>query len=259
MPLRTIIVDDERIARESLKLTLLEHCPEIEIVGIAQSGIEALKLIRELSPELLFLDVQMPEMSGFELLQAVPEKNFSVVFCTAHNEHAIKAIKAGAFDFLLKPVDEDELKETVKKLVEHAQKNKGSDTQAVSNENNMEKLLKNLYLVKNFQRITIPEARGYKIVDIDKIVLFEGNNNYTNVHCTDGKVILSTKTLKEFEQIIDGRLFFRVHKSYIINLSHLNEFVNHDGTYVVMSNKVQIPVSRSKTAELFQIVNWSNK
>lgn len=257
MALKTLIVDDEKIARESLKFTLLENCPEIEIIGVADSAAAALNIIKEQSPELLFLDVQMPDMDGFGLLNAITDRNFSVVFITAHNEHAIKAIKAGAFDYLLKPVDDDELKATVKKVIEFRQKNSNNSDRNEESKNNMQKLMKDLYLVKNFQRITIPEAHGYKIIDIDNIVLFEGNNNYTNVHLTDGKTILSTKTLKEYESIVDGRLFFRVHKSYIINLSHLTEFINQDGAYVVMSNKVKIPVSRAKTAELFQIVNWS--
>jgi len=248
MKLQALIVDDERIARESLNAALLENCPEIQISGLCSSAQEAKEFLSKNKVDIVFTDIQMPGTNGIDFINSISDRKFSVVFVTAFNHYAIKAIRSAAFDYLLKPVDEAELRSTIKRLIEHHNSNtKKEDDRS---QPQLDELLKTLRLSKNFSKITIPHSKGYKAIDTDDILFLEGNNNYTNVHLSDGSILLSTRTMKELEAQLDPGLFYRAHKSYLINLFHFREYLTEDGGYAVMSNKFRVPVSRGKGPEL---------
>ncbi len=254
--LKAIIVDDERLAREHLKAILNEVCPEINVIATADSAESAREMINIHSPDVLFLDIEMPKETGMDFLNSLTNRKFSVVFVTAYNQYAIKAVKTNAFDYLLKPIDKDELRVTVNNLIAyHAQANNTlSDSEA---KEKLIALLRNISLVKNIQKVAIPYSKGYKVIDTDDIILLEGNNNYTNIYLKDSPVILSTKTLKDYEtNILDDQLFFRAHKSYLINLIHFKEFIYEDGGYIVLSNKMKIPIARGKSPLLLERITY---
>ena len=258
--MKAIIVDDEKIARLSLKAALHKYCPEVEVLGLAESSKVAKEMIAQHHPDVVFLDIQMPGEDGFDFVNSLTNKDFLIVFVTAFNQYAIKAIKVSAFDYLLKPVDENELKETVQKLHEQLNTHKKDDIyRHLNNKINLQFLLRNLFLARNIHKLTIPHSRGYKVVNMDEILFFEGNNNYSNVHLSDETIFLSTRTLKEFEKTLDNQLFFRVHKSYLINLFHLKELISKEGGYIIMTNGKEIPVARGKSSVLLQKINIFDK
>lgn len=253
--LKALIIDDEKLARNHLKAIIEETCPEINIIAMADSADAAREVISTLSPDVIFLDIEMPQENGIDFLNSIKNRKFSVVFVTAYNQYAIKAIKSNAFDYLLKPIDTDELRTAVNNLiVYHTQPNNTlSDTEE---KEKLITLLRNISFVKNIQKVTIPYAKGYKVIDTDDIIVLEGNNNYTNIYLKDNPAILSTRTLKDYEtNILDHLLFFRAHKSYLINLIHFKEFLYEDGGYIVMSNKMKIPISRGKSNILLERIN----
>lgn len=255
--LKVLIVDDEAPGREHLKAALSEACPEISVVAVADSAAAARELILKHSPDILFLDIEMPKENGMDFLNSFTDRKFSVVFVTAYNQYAIKAIKAHAFDYLLKPIDEDELKKTVQNLIAyHSQVS--NTTSLLQVKDRLTMLLRNFSLARAVQKVAIPYSKGYKVIDTDDIILLEGNNNYTNIYLKDAPLLLSTKTLKDYEiNILDEQLFFRVHKSYLINLLHFKEFLYEDGGYIVMSNKMKVPIARGKSSLLLEKITFS--
>ncbi len=216
MKLRTLIVDDEALARENLKLLLLDHCDEIEVIGIADSADMARKLIKELAPQVVFLDIRMPSgTEGFDLLDSLPEKNFQVVFVTAFKEFAVRAFHANAIHYILKPIDIDDLKSAVKKLVATQESFRNNDESLSSYIRSLENLTKSMNQVLPSQRITIHHAKGFKIVDPSDIMYLEGEGNYTNIYFSDGTQYVDTRSLGIYESILDPKKFFRVHKSHM--------------------------------------------
>jgi two-component system LytT family response regulator len=249
MKLRTLIVDDEAPARENLKLLLIEHCPEIEVIGMADSVASAQKLIKELSPQVLFLDICMPSgTEGFDLLDSLPEKNFQVVFVTAFKDYAIKAFHANAIHYLLKPIDIDDLKAAVKKLVFNQELFRNNNENLHSYIKSLENLTKSMNPALPSQRITINHAKGFKIVDPSDIMYLEGEGNYTKIHFSDGGQYTDTRSLGIYEDILDPKKFFRIHKSHIVNILCVKEFLNDDGSFAVMKNGTRIAISRLRLA-----------
>lgn len=254
--LKAIIVDDEKLARNHLKAIIDETCPEINVIAMADSASTARELIEIHTPDVLFLDIEMPKESGIDFLSSIKNRKISIVFVTAYSQYAIKAVKANAFDYLLKPIDQDELRVTVSNLLAHHNQinNKLSESEA---KEKLIALLRNISHIKNIQKVAIPHSKGYKVIDTDEIILLEGNNNYTNIYLKDSPVILSTKTLKDYEtNILDEQLFFRAHKSYLINLIHFKEFIYEDGGYIVLSNKMKIPIARGKSSLLLERITY---
>jgi two-component system LytT family response regulator len=223
----TIIIDDEQYGRTNFEYLLKTYCPEVEITASATSAQEAKGLILKHNPDTIFLDISMPVVDGFDLLQSIPERNFSVVFVTAHGEYGIKALKAGAIDYLLKPVSISELKGTVIKLIAEKQK-------------------KQQIQVSIQSKIALNCFQETSIHDLNDIIRLEADDNYTKVHLKDKKQIVLSKTLKHFDCILEDKDFFRIHKSHIINLHHIKEYSSSDGGYVVMSDSVRLIVSRRR-------------
>lgn len=254
MRLRTLIVDDEAPARENLKLLLTDHCPEIEVVGVADSVKTAQKLIKELAPQVVFLDICMPSgTEGFDLLDSLPEKNFQVVFVTAFKDYALKAFHANAIHYILKPIDIDDLKAAVKKLVSTQELFRNNNENLNSYIRSLENLTKSMNPALPSQRITINHAKGFKIVDPSDIVYLEGEGNYTKIYFSDGTQYVDTRSLGIYEDILDPKKFFRIHKSHIVNTLFVNEFLNTEGSFVIMKNGTRLAISRLRLGGFLEL------
>jgi two-component system LytT family response regulator len=241
--IKAIIIDDEQDAREGLKLSIEKSCPEISILALCESPEIGIKKIHELRPELVFLDVQMPRLSGFDLLEKFETINFEVIFVTAFDKYAIKAIKFSALDYLLKPVDVEELISAVQKI-KAKQKNKTA---------HFKSLLRNIkYNSENFSRLAIPSNNEIILQKTADIVYCEADGNYTTLHLADDKKITVSKTLKEFENILPETDFCRIHHATLVNLAHITKYVKGEGGYVMVTGRRHLDVSRRKKENLLQ-------
>lgn len=240
MKLKSIVVDDEFYCRNNLKMILDDFCPEVEVVGMADSADQARNLIKQYSPDLIFLDIKMPIEDGFTFLDSMPTRNFSVVFTTAHNEYAFKAFKADAIDYIEKPINIDELKSAVTKVM----RIHGTQIDVKSDS------------IKENDRISFATRDGFITVKYDEIIHLEASDNYTMIYMTDNRKHLTCKNIKVYEESLDPHVFFRAHKSHIINVSsHLKGFTRNDGNIAILSNGKQIPVARRKLAEFLERIN----
>ncbi len=253
MKLKSLIVDDEELARENLKMLLEEYCPDIEVLGTAGSVKEAKAKINELSPQVVFLDIRMPSgAEGFELLESLPEKKFQVVFVTAFKDYAIKAFNANAIHYVMKPVDIEDLQQAVEKLKSYSTQFQVDPDNFSAYIKALENLTQNLSSDAPIKRITINHSKGFKIVDDDDIVHLEANGNCTSIHFNDGGRYLDTKTMKIYENILDDVKFFRIHKSHIINMNYLKEYLNEDGYFVIMKDGAQLPIARNRLSTFME-------
>ena len=239
LKLKVIIVDDEPVGRKSLLSLLQEYCPEIEVIGESDSAQSAKKLVYKKNPDVVFLDINMPVMDGFDFLESLPERNFSVVFVSAHMEHGIRAVKAHAVDFLLKPVSIKELQQCVKNLVQMYSENQRRNGNAEKETSN--------------HKIVLTHFQGFSVHDIDEIIRLEADDNYTKVYIKDKKPVTISKTLKHFEDCC-GDTFFRIHKSHLINLKYVKEFTKEDGGYAIMSDGSKLAVSKRRLSEFIEKV-----
>lgn len=236
--LRALIVDDESASRENLALILEDYCPGVEVCGQADSGSQAIAMISDLKPDVLFADIQMPGMSGIELAQHLD--GIPIVFVTAYDQYALQALKASAVDYLLKPVRIAELKQAVKKLEQR-------DLASNHQKNGLETLHQNLNGNRGLSKVRVPWEAGFKVIDIERIVRLKADNTYTEVFLTDGKMVVSM-SLGSFEEVLDSNRFFRTHYSHIIHLDHMDSFSAKDGGRAVMKDKAIVPISRRRLA-----------
>lgn len=246
MNLKAIIIDDEKMARTLLEGLINEYCSDIKVVETCQDLATGVKAIRKLKPDLVFLDIEMPGHSGLELLEFFSEEevDFSIIFVTAYNQYAIQAFKLSAVDYLLKPVDADDLIQSVDRY------KKNNSTV------NYEVLKQNLS-GNSPQKIAVPSSNSIKFIEVDEILFFKAEGAYTDITLLDGKVITVSKGLKKFEDtLIDNTKFFRCHKSYIINLDHITEHVKSEGGYLMLQNKYQVSLSNDRVSELYKLMNW---
>lgn len=239
--INAIIVDDEINNSNYLKGLLDSNLPEVKLLGIASNVKEATALITALKPNLVFLDVELQTSTGFDLLNELSDVNFSVIFTTAHQHYALKAIKFAAIDFLLKPVDAEELKEAVQKVVKLQSKNNIQD--------NISVLLEGLKQKTKLSKIAISTLSSILVVEIKEILYCQSDGPYTNFLLRDGK-ITSSKHLKEYEILLEEYGFYRIHKSYLVNLSEIKKYSRSDGGFVLMSNGDKVDVSDKKKDEL---------
>ena len=235
--IRAIIVDDEEGARESLSILLEKYVDGVKIVAKADSIAMGMEKIRKYTPDLVFLDIEMPFGSGFELLERMKPIDFDIIFVTAYDHYALKAIKFSALDYLLKPVDIDELKKALQK-----HKRKSPDQTAESYQN----LVDNERMEGDNKKLAIPDSNGIIFVPIKNIIRCESDGNYTKIFMASGKKVLASKTLGEYESMLEGDGFFRIHRSHLINLSHLKQYKKGDHSYVVLSDGTEADVSRRK-------------
>ncbi|PWT75183.1 MAG: DNA-binding response regulator [Bacteroidetes bacterium] len=242
--LQAIIVDDEPNCSESLSTMLNRYCPEVEVSAICDSGVMALKEIPSRNPQLVFLDIEMPHMNGFELIEKLPAINFELIFTTSYDQYAIKAIKISALDYLLKPVDREELKKAVQKVL---------NRQRPSLSQQLEILLQELHQpARSISKIAIPTMEGLQMIALDTIISCASDSNYTKFHLKEKKTLIASRTLKEVEELLEGRSFVRVHHSYLVNINEINKYVKGTGGYLVMSDGTSIEVSRSRKEELME-------
>lgn len=249
MSLKALIIDDEELARKNLSMLLMDFCPEIEVVGMADSKEEAQQKIEEVKPDVLFLDIRMPSGSeGFELLEAIEEKNILVVFVTAFKDFAVKAFNANAVYYLLKPIDIEELQLAVKKLIETHKIFQEDKSNFSTYFQSLKNLSENLVNNKVSNRIAISHTKGLKIVEDDSIIHLEASGNCTTIYFQDGSRYLDTRTLKVYENLLNPTKFFRTHKSHIVNLNIVKEYLNEDGHFAVLKTEKRIPVARNRVS-----------
>ena len=234
-----LIIDDEKHCRHVIALLLANQCPEINIVAQCAGGQEALDAIEEYKPQLLFLDIEMPGMNGFELLEKCKSTGFAVIFTTAYNEYAIQAIRHSALDYLLKPIDKNELKQAITKAMQRSNNQERE---------NIDKLMRLLRDRKEQEPVALSTLGGLIVIRTDDLVYCESDGPYTNFIFIESKPILISKTLKEVEEVLVSRNFLRVHNSFLVNMKYIQKYLNGNGGDVVMSNGKVIPISRAKKA-----------
>jgi two-component system LytT family response regulator len=246
--LSAIIIDDEPNAVNLLALRLSQHCPHIEVVATSTDSIEGIAAIKKYRPEILFLDIEMPQMNGFQVLEEVKDIPFALVFVTAYDRFALKAFKYSALDYLLKPIDTQELIVAVQKI-EKQQQTRPQQIQHLHQQlNSIGKTLP--------ERIALPYQNGVAFVAVQDVLYCEADDRYTRFYLADGQHYLVTKVLRDVQELLEERDFMRVHRQYLINLNRIKKFVKGEGSYIIMDNEQSIPVSRGQKDRLMERFGW---
>ncbi|WP_319230861.1 LytTR family DNA-binding domain-containing protein [Draconibacterium orientale] len=245
MQIKSIIVDDEKHGRENLAGLLESHCPEVILVGLANSVKSAIQLIKNEKPQLVFLDIEMPGENGFQLLEHFADINFEVIFVTAYDNYAIKAIRFSAADYILKPINFNELKTAVEKVTKRIQKKE---------ENRQIRELNRNILQPDNPRIGLPTNDRIEFVEVKNIVHCKGESNYTHIYLHEKKHLLVAKTLVEFEDLLKEHSFVRTHKSHLVNLKHVVAYSKTDGGTLELSNGDKIFISRRRKDEVLKML-----
>jgi two-component system LytT family response regulator len=245
--LSAIIIDDEQKGRLALRQKIQDYCPVVEVLGEAADGVEGIDLIEKFKPQIVFLDIEMPRMDGFEMLRQIEHKDFHIIFTTAYDQYAIKAIKYAAFDYLLKPVDIDELKNAVEKAY---QRNAQLTSQKLAT------LEHNLQSIQSLNKLAIPTLERFLFFDIGHIIHLEAQSNYTAIYFTDHPKLIASKTLKDFEDMLPPEIFFRPHHSHIINLNFIKRYIKGDGGQIEMQNGNYVTVARRKKEEFLKAIGY---
>jgi two-component system LytT family response regulator len=239
---QTVIIDDDPLARRGLRRILEQNFDTIKIMGEADSVASGIKLIQEMDPDLVFLDIEMPDGTGFRLLEQLQEVDFKIVFTTSYSDYAITAFKYSAFDYIVKPVLIENVKETINRI---------NEIPALQQKQRAEVLKSNLVQSKDEDAtIALPEINGFTIVRVRDIVRCEGERNYSRIFFADGKSVLVSRTLLEFDNLLTHHGFFRIHRSHLISLKKVNRYLKTDGGVVEMLDKTQLPVSPKFKDEL---------
>lgn len=253
--MKALIIDDEPDNVQLLTLQLARHCPQVEIIGQFTDSPSALLALRVLRPSLVFLDIEMPMLNGFQLLEQLGEVPFQVVFVTAYNQYAVRAFRFSALDYLLKPVDTIDLVNTVRRA-EQA----GLTTSGVVGAAQLD-LLRAWYpgsapATTLPTKIALPHANGLTFVEISQILYAESDSNYTSFVLETGEKYLISKTLGDVQEMLETRNFLRVHRQYVVNLDHIKRLIKGEGTYLVLTTGANIPVSRQHKDRLLERFGW---
>jgi two-component system LytT family response regulator len=243
--IEAIIIDDELHCLQSLSIQLNEFCPMVHLVHQCRSAEEGLRAIEQVKPDLVFLDIEMPVMNGFDLLERLPTVPFAIIFTTSYEQYAIKAIRFSALDYLLKPIKPKELVGAVMKVQEERHLPLAEQFQM---------LLKKVNGVKTgFTKIAVPTAEGFELLPAEQIIYCEANNNYTSLFLKNDRKIIACRTLKEMEeQLQDFEYFVRVHYSFLVNLNEVTKYIRGEGGYLIMSNAASVTVSRRRKEALLK-------
>ncbi|HMR57135.1 MAG TPA: LytTR family DNA-binding domain-containing protein [Cyclobacteriaceae bacterium] len=248
--LKCIIVDDESKSRESLRILIEDFCDNVKVCALCQNVDEGIKAIKEHKPEVVFLDIQLQRETGFDLLTRIKDINFEVIFTTAYSEYAIKAFKFSAIDYLLKPIDIDELKLALGKV------NKKLDDNISLR---FKHLLQNLKTPSSGNyKLALPTTEGFHFVKVSEIMYCEASSNYTEIITIDGKKHVVSKTLKEYDDMLAEHDFYRIHNSYLINLNAIKKYVRGEGGYVVMNNDRSLDVSKRKKEGFLERISFKD-
>lgn len=244
---RAIIIDDEKNVREVLELLLIQNCKEVDVVAIASSAAEGRELLKKYSVDFIFLDISMPKEDGFTFLTTIPKENYSIIFVTAFEEYALRALKASAIDYLLKPINPQELVEAVSKAVHHHELRLSREQEKINYRESLENLNENINSgFKSFTKITVAEQFGFQLVNTSDIMYLEADSNYTILHLSGLKKIVATRTMGDFEKILDPATFFRIHKSIIININYLKAYSSYQGNFVALNDGTSLSISRRR-------------
>lgn len=243
--IKAILIDDEMHCLKTLGMLLTEYCPNVQVLEMCNDATTGLRAIELQKPDLVFLDIEMPQMNGFEMLEHLPEINFAVIFTTGYDQYAIRAFHFSALDYLLKPIQPKELIDAVKKVEEQHH---------LPMPEQLEILLKKITGIKSgFTKIAVPTAEGFELIAATDVIYFEAESNYTHIFLKDKNKIIACRTLKNIEdQIQDYSFFVRVHNSYMVNLNEVVRYVRGEGGYLVMSNNTSVNVSRSRKDALLK-------
>jgi two-component system, LytTR family, response regulator len=243
--IRTILIDDEPDCTSLLKFELTQNCPQIEVVAVFNSSTKALEEIEFLNPDLIFLDIEMPLMNGFELLEKLMPIHFNIVFVTAYNQFAVRAFKFNALDYLVKPFDLPELVAAIAKVEKNILPTK-------MQYESLQQVMKG----EKISKIAIPSHNGVSFIEVNEIEYAESSNNYTKLILLNKQSHIISKTLKDVQEVLEDLHFLRVHRQYIINLNHVKQFYRGENMYVVMANGENIPVARSQKDKLVEKFGW---
>ncbi len=246
--MKVIIIDDERKARNLLRILVSENCPKITEIYEAENLLAGIEIIKKEQPKIVFLDIEMPQHSGLEILDFIEKDNFNfeIIFTTAYSEYAIRAFQLSAIDYLLKPIRATQVQEAVEKAIKHIGKSQINIK--------LEELKKSL-ASSNFNKIGLPFSDGFKFVDFNEIILLEADGMYTKITTINESEILVSKPLKHFVSLLEKvKTFYRPHRSYFINLKYIKEYIKKDGGYIVMDNNETVSISKDKKEEFLAIV-----
>ncbi len=255
-----IIIDDERNVREALMLLLADHCPEIQVCGSAASAVEGRELLKTNEVDFIFLDISMPKEDGFAFLRSIPKEEYGIIFVTAYQEYALRALKASAIDYLLKPVNALELREAVSKAVQyHELRQSKADVRKIYHES-----LDNLHEQiqsgdKPISKITVTEQFGFRMVNVGDLMYLQADSNYTILHLSGLDKIVATRSLGEFEKILEQPAFFRIHKSTIINMNYLQAYSSYEGNFAELNDGTKLSISRRKLNDFREAVRHFSK
>lgn len=244
--LQAILIDDEVNSIQNLERKLEEFCPAVRLVATTQRPEEAIQLIQQYKPDVVFLDIEMPRMNGFKMLEELQNIDFEIIFITAYNHYAVDAIRISAFDYLVKPVAIKDLQAAVERLIRQ-KKRKSSERLEVLRNSMAE-------LKTQENKIAIPTNEGIEFLQIKNIIRIESSSNYSKLVMTSGQCILVTKLLKDFEEMLLAYRFYRVHNSHLINLVYISKYIRGDGGQIVMQNGDIVDVSRRKKEEFLKII-----
>lgn len=237
--IKAIIIDDEHYGRQALKAALEQYAPEVALLSVCESPEQGLEAIRSLHPDLVFLDIQMPNMSGFDLLQQLAPIHFEVIFVTSYDQYAIKAIRFSALDYLVKPVDIDDLIQAVNKAKERIDQGDGS--------HRYQSVLNNIhYKSGKIEKLAVPTLKGIDFFKTDDIIYCQADGNYCTIHLVNHQKQVISKNLKEFENLLAGSGFCRVHNSFLINLQHVQKYIRGEGGYVILTEDHHVDISRRR-------------
>ena len=245
--LKAVIIDDEPDCVKLLALQLKMYCPQVQVIAECTSSEAGLVKIKELQPDIVFLDIEMPMMNGFQLLEKIGNINFSLVFVTAYDQFAVKAFRFNALDYLLKPIDGKDLKRAVEKALQY----KPDPLQLQLTKQQLsggEKYYPD--------KIALPYQNGVIFTEIKNLLYCEADNNYTRFYTAGGQQYMVSKTLGDIQEVLEERNFLRVHRQYLVNLDHIKKYVRSEGNYLIMSNEVNIPVARNKKEKLIERFGW---
>lgn len=240
----SLIIDDEQHCTDALAADIKKYCPGIEVLAVCNSAKEGILAIKKHKPQLIFLDIEMPWMNGFEMLEMLEAINFSIIFTTAYDKFAARAFRISAVDYLLKPVDSEDLKAAVRK----AQEKIDSASGAV----NIQNLLHNMRQPEQQQKIALPNREGYEFTRVDSILYCTAEGAYTKVYLTDKRSMLISRTLGDIEEMLPHDIFIRIHHSTIVNLNAVTHYLRTDGGYVVMNTNEKLMVSKARKDALLQ-------
>lgn len=246
--MKAIIVDDEKDGVKSLISLLKLYCPQVDVIATAYSAKEGIELVRSHKFDVLFLDIKMPQASGFDLLNALDEIDFEVIFITAYDHYAIRAFRFSAIDYLMKPVDETELADAVEKVRTRIRvKNRPAPA--------LNEVKANLtHKSKNLETIAISTADSIIIIDTKDIIMITAEGSYSRIALATGEKILASKLLKDFDELLEDQGFFRIHKSHLINLKQMKKITKQDGGYIIMSDGSEVEIAQRRKNELWRVL-----